>query len=115
MKFLFILTQIEENWAKAPPGEGERVYQQYMELEEELKQRGKLIESVRLRPRNEAKTFQNLPNGKRRLIDGPFVENKEAIGGLYVLNCASFDEALEWAKRMPNYGHGSIEIRPFWE
>lgn len=55
MKFLFILTQVEDAWAKTPPGEGERVYQQYM------------------------------------------------------------DEALEWAKRMPNYGHGSIEIRPFWE
>lgn len=36
-------------------------------------------------------------------------------GGFYVLECASMDEALEWAKRMLNYGHGSIEIRPFWK
>jgi hypothetical protein len=46
MKFLFILTQIEDAWAKATPGEGERVYQQCMALERELKSQGKFVESV---------------------------------------------------------------------
>ena len=56
MRFLLFLTQIEEAWEKAPPGEPERVYEQYMEVERELKEQGKLVESLRLRSRNEAKT-----------------------------------------------------------
>ncbi|MCI0698249.1 YciI family protein [candidate division KSB1 bacterium] len=115
MQFLFLLTQIEEAWTKAPPGEGERVYQQYMALEREMKEQGKLVASVRLRPRSEAKTLRNLANGKRQLVNGPFADTEEALGGYYILECASMDEALAWAERMPNYGHGSIEIRPFWE
>jgi hypothetical protein len=115
MKFLFLLTQIEEAWAKAAPGEGERVYQQYMALEREMKEQGKLVASVRLRSRSEAKTLRNLANGKRQLVNGPFADTEEVVGGYYILECTSMDEALKWAERMPNYGHGSIEIRPFWE
>ena len=115
MKFLLLLTQVEEAWAEAPPGEGERVYQQYMALESELKSEGKFVDSVRLRPSGEARTLHNLPNGKREFVHGPFVESKEAIGGFYVLECSSMEEALGWAAQMPNYGHGSIEVRPFWE
>ena len=115
MKFLFILTQIEGAWATAPPGEAERVYQEYMALERELREQNKFIDSVRLRPCGEAKTIRNLANGEREMVDGPYIQGREAIGGYYVLECDSMDEALAWAKRMPNYGHGSIEIRPFWE
>ncbi len=115
MKFLLLLTQIEEAWEEAPPGEGERVYQQYLVIERELKAQGKFVDSVRLRPRREAKTLRNLPDGKRDATDGPCFDSKEAIGGFYVLDCASLEEAMEWARRMPNYGHGAIEVRPFWE
>jgi len=115
MKFLFILTHIEEAWAKAPSGERERVYPHCRALERELKTRGTLVHSGRLRPRSEAKTLRNLANGTRKLVDGTYTDTEEVMGGYYVLECASIDEALEWAKRMPNYGHGSIEVRPFWE
>lgn len=114
MKFLFILTHVEDAWKEAP-GEAERVYQQYMDLESELKSKKKFIDSVRLRPCADAKTIRNLPGGKRTTSDGPWTNAKEAMGGYYVLDCDSMAEALNWAQRMPNYGHGSIEIRPFWE
>lgn len=115
MKFLFLLTQIEEAWDTSPPGEAERVYEQYMAIERELKAQGKFVESVRLRSRSEAKTLRNLLAGQREIVDGACFDAKEAIGGFYVLDLASMDEALEWAGRMPNYGHGAIEIRPLWE
>jgi hypothetical protein len=115
MKFLLLLTQIEEAWDTSPPGEAERVYQQYMAIERELKAQGKFVDSVRLRSRREAKTLRNLLSGQRELVDGPCFDSREAIGGFYVLDCASMEEAVEWASRMPNYGHGAIEIRPFWE
>ena len=115
MRFLILLTQVEEAWEKAPPGEGDRVYQQYLAVERELKEAGAFVDSFRLRPRSEAKTLRNLPDGEREFIDGPCFESKEAIGGLYIFECASMEEAVGWAKRLPNYGHGAIEVRPFWE
>ena len=115
MRFLLILTQIQEKWAEAPPGEGERIYQEYMSVERELKAQGKFVDSLRLRFKNEGKTVRNLADGKRTVVDGPFTESKESMGGLYILECASMDEALAWAQRLPNYGHGAIEIRPIWE
>ena len=115
MKFFFLLTHVEEAWAKAPPEEAENVYQQYMELEREMRAQGKLIESVRLRTCKEAKSIHNLPGGQRKFVDGPYNNSKEVMGGFYVLECVSMEEAYEWAMRMPNYGHGSIEVRPVWE
>jgi hypothetical protein len=50
-------------------------------------------------------------NGSLSLHDGPFAESKEWLGGLYVLECASMDEALEWARRL-RFIPGSIEVRP---
>jgi len=115
MRFLFLLTQIEEAWDTAPPGEAERVYEQYMAIERELKAQGKFVESVRLRSRTEAKTLRNLLSGQRETVDGSCFDSKEAIGGFYVLDLDSMEEAINWANRMPNYGHGAIEIRPIWE
>ena len=50
MRFLLFLTQVETAWESAPTGEPERVYEQYMKVESDLKAQGKLIESLRLRP-----------------------------------------------------------------
>jgi hypothetical protein len=115
MKFMMILTQVEEAWKDAPPGAGERVFQQYMELERKLTAEQKLISSTRLRPAVEAKTLRNLPQGERTITEGPWTNTNEVMGGFYILDCVSMEEATEWAKRMPNYGHGSIEVRPIWE
>jgi len=115
MKFLFLLTQIEAAWEQAPLGEGGRVYEEYMTLERELRAQSKFVESIRLRSRGEAKTLRNLADGRRELVDGSCFDAKESIGGFYVLDCESMEEAVDWANRMPNYGHGAIEIRPLWE
>jgi hypothetical protein len=115
MRYLFILTQDEGAWEHGPAGEAERVYEEYMALERELRESGALLESVRLRPSTEARTLRNLPGGKRGHTPGPYVQSAEALGGFYILECGSLDEALRWAERMPNYGHGSIEVRPVWD
>jgi hypothetical protein len=115
MRFLLILTQVETAWGRAPEGEVQRVYERYMEVERDLRAQGKLIESVRLRPCMEARTLRNGPGARRPIEHGPFSDTNEAIGGLYLLECESLDEAVMWAERLPNYGHGSIEIRPVWD
>jgi hypothetical protein len=49
---------------------------------------------------------------KRRVIDGPFAETKEQLGGFYLVDCPSLDEAIEASAKMPVGDDGSVEIRP---
>ncbi|MBA3788009.1 MAG: hypothetical protein H0X21_04865, partial [Actinobacteria bacterium] len=46
------------------------------------------------------------------VTDGPFVESKEALGGYFLLECTSIDDAVDWAARIPGADHGAIEVRP---
>ncbi|HEV2873829.1 MAG TPA: YciI family protein [Thermoleophilaceae bacterium] len=56
--------------------------------------------------------------GERKVINGPFAETKELLGGYWVWEVKSMDEALEWVKRMPSPDEGVegiVEIRPVFE
>ena len=46
------------------------------------------------------------------MTDGPYAELKEALGGYYLFDCDSIDEALDWAARIPAAEHGAVEVRP---
>lgn len=52
--------------------------------------------------------------GRRAVFDGPFLESKEVIGGLFFMRMASMDEAVEWATTSAFVDHGSLEIRELW-
>jgi hypothetical protein len=52
--------------------------------------------------------------GRRAVFDGPFLESKEVIGGIFFLGMASLDEAVDWASRSEFVKHGSLEIRELW-
>lgn len=56
-------------------------------------------------------TTLRLRDGKPLVTDGPFVESKEVLGGFYLLECGSLDEALEWAARIPDARLGGVEVR----
>ena len=59
-----------------------------------------------------------LADGKRTVVDGPFAETKELIAGFWIWQCASLDEAIEWAKRCPDPMPGeesTLEIRRIFE
>jgi hypothetical protein len=51
-------------------------------------------------------------SGERLVTDGPFAETKEFLGGYYIFECKTIDEALDWAAKIPGAKHGSIEVRP---
>jgi hypothetical protein len=53
-------------------------------------------------------------DGKRLVTDGPFAETKEAVGGFDLIECDSFDEAVEIAASHPIAQFGAIEVRPLW-
>jgi len=53
-------------------------------------------------------------DGKRLVTDGPFIESREQLGGIFVVDCADLDEAIGWAARCPGALHGTVEVRPVW-
>ncbi len=54
--------------------------------------------------------------GEDRVVtDGPFAETKEVLIGYYLLDVPDLDEALKWARELPNLSYGSVEVRPLME
>ena len=64
-----------------------------------------------LQPPHTATTLR-MSGGKRQIQDGPFADSKEQLGGYFVINVGSLDEALEWAARSPTAATGAVEVRP---
>jgi hypothetical protein len=85
----------------------------YGAFTQEVTQKGVLRGGNRLRRAPEAKTVR-VRHGRTLTSDGPYAETKEQIGGYYLLDCQSFDEALEFAAKIPNAKNGCIEVRPVW-
>ena len=51
-------------------------------------------------------------DGRQAIHDGPYAETKELLGGFYVIDVPSLDDAIGWAKQIPLSAHGAIEVRP---
>ncbi|MBA4045142.1 MAG: hypothetical protein C0471_12090 [Erythrobacter sp.] len=84
----------------------------HMKLAEDLIAAGVPFSGERLKPAATATTIR-WDNGAASLHDGPFAETHEELGGFYIIDVASLDAALEWAKRIP-VPKGGIEVRPIW-
>lgn len=94
--------------AEADAPVGEELFAAYMKYNEDLMKAGVLIASEGLNP-NGARARVGVVGGKRTVLDGPFAESKELIGGFYLIEVASKEEAIEWALRCP-VGFGSAEV-----
>lgn len=84
----------------------------HIKLAEDLIAAGVHFSGERLKPADTATTLR-FDHGSVTLHDGPFAETHEELGGFYIIDVASLDEALEWAKRIP-VPKGSVEVRPIW-
>ena len=60
-------------------------------------------------------TTVRVRDDERLVTDGPFADTKEWLAGYYLIDVADLDAALEWAAKMPNIAHGSVEVRPLME
>lgn len=83
----------------------------YADFTQKVIAEGKLVSGESLQAVETATTV-SVRDGKRTITDGPFAETKEQLGGYYVLDCASLDEALDYAAQIPSAEHGRIEVRP---
>ena len=78
---------------------------------EELVKAGVMLAGEGLRPSSKGARVR-FSSGKRTVIDGPFTETKELLGGYFLADCKDLDQAIELAQRVPLVSRGSVEIRP---
>lgn len=78
----------------------QELFSKYMKFNEELHKAGVLIASEGINPERKGARV-GVAGGKRTVVDGPFTETKELIGGFYIIEVASLDEAISWALRCP--------------
>ena len=86
----------------------------FMAYTDAMKQAGVLVASNRLRPTSSA-TSVRVTDGKTQVLNGPYAETREQLGGYYLIETADLDAALSWASRCPGAAYGTIEVRPIWQ
>lgn len=85
----------------------------YTAYSEALRKANVLRGSNRLRPADTATTVR-LRDGKTEVLNGPFIETREQLGGYFLIDVPNLDAALDWAARCPGASHGAVEVRPVW-
>ena len=91
----------------------EAIVQGHGRFAQELHAAGKMVHGERLRPDTDASRVR-FKAGQRQIMDGPFTETKEALGGFYLIECDTKQEALDWAKKIPLGEGGFIDVVPVW-
>jgi hypothetical protein len=111
MKFMLLLWGDESAWQDMSEEDAAAEMARWDDYTKKLEAAGALVSGEGLQPSATSKTLR-VENGRQFVTDGPFAETKEQLGGFYVIECASFDDALEWASKLPSAEFGSTEIRP---
>ena len=111
MEYLALIHADRSVWETMTDAERDAAYEQYGEFAEAARAAGVLVGGEELAPTASATTVR-VRDDERLVTDGPYAEVKEALGGFFILACASFDDALDWAARIPAAEHGAVEVRP---
>ena len=80
---------------------------------EAMKKAGIYVVGERLRGATTTTTVR-VNHGKTQVVDGPYAEAKEQLGGFHVIDVPDLDTALAWAARCPSATRGTVEVRPVW-
>jgi hypothetical protein len=80
---------------------------------EAMKKAGIYVVGERLRAASST-TSVRVAGGKTHVIDGPYAEAKEQLGGFHIIDVPDLDTALAWAARCPSASRGVVEVRPIW-
>lgn len=110
MTYMLLIVEPIEQRNERTEAEGRAVYDQMLDFAGDLKSRGLLIDAQSLASTNRASRVQ-VRGGERRLVDGPFAEAKEMVGGFFLLNCSTREEALDIAAACPAAEWCTVEVR----
>jgi len=114
MQYLFLLHVDESGWPKLSREQQQQGMAAYAAYTDALQKAGVLKGANRLDFSSRATTVR-LADGKPRVVDGPFTESKEQIGGYYLIDVPDLAAATSWASRCPTANHGAVEVRAISE
>lgn len=113
MEYLLMIFAEEAGEQKMSPAETEQMMAAYLAYTRALEQAGVLRGGNRLHP-VETATVVRVQAGKTDVLNGPYAETREQLGGYYLIDVPDLDAALAWAARCPGASQGAIEVRPIW-
>jgi hypothetical protein len=111
MQYMLLIYNPPGDWESMPAEQRQAISNEYFTFTEELKASGKLVGGDALQPISTATSVQ-IRDGETLTTDGPFAETKEVLGGYYLIDVDTLDEALEWGAKVPGAKYGTIEVRP---
>jgi hypothetical protein len=114
MKFMLLCYDDEAAWDKAGQAALQAAMQEAVQLTHELAAKGQYVAAAPLHPAATA-TSVRIRDGKRLVTDGPFAETREILGGYYVIDVPTREEAIAIAARHPGARLGAVEVRPLME
>jgi hypothetical protein len=114
MRFLCAVYVEPKTMEMLSPAEGAALDRDSLAYDEELRRSGHYLASDALQHVTAARTVR-VRNGKLSVIDGPFAETKEQLGGFILIEARDLDEAVELASQIPMAKHRTIEVRPVME
>jgi len=112
MRYMLTIFGDESGREDVTPEEMKAGMQPWSEYGRQITEAGVYVAGEGLQPSATATTLRRTGESEHAVTDGPFAETKEQLGGFYLLDCANLDEALEWARKIPNQEGGSVEVRP---
>jgi hypothetical protein len=113
MQYMALIYADDAAWDGVSDEERASVYSRYQALAEDARAAGVMKGGDELGPTRDATTVR-VRDAQMLVVDGPYAEAKEVLGGYFLFECATIDDAVEWAARMPAAEHGAVEVRPVY-
>jgi hypothetical protein len=112
MQYLILLWGDEEGERALGDAERRTIVEAHVDFARRLREAGAHAHGAALAAPATGKTLRRRRDGRPLVTDGPFAETKEQLGGFYVVECASVEVALEWARQVPASPGLVVEVRP---
>ena len=113
MQYMLLIYSNEAGMQAASKTDVEQMMAAYGAYGEAMKKAGVIRGGDRLQPSTSATTMR-VADGKSKVLNGPYAETKEQLGGYFMIDVPDLDTALTWAARCPGASHGVVEVRPLW-
>ena len=114
MQYMLLIYGAEDAAPSPESPEGQAEFGAWMDYDRRLRESGRFVAGAPLQGTQTATTVR-VRDGEDVVTDGPFAETKEVLVGYYLVDVAHLDDALKWARQMPNISYGSVEVRPIME
>jgi hypothetical protein len=113
MQVMALIYGDASRWDAFSAEQKKAAYEQYRVFADEAEKAGVMAGGAELASTRDATTVR-VRDGETLVTDGPYAEVKEALGGYFLLECETMDEAVEYAAKIPGAEHGAVEVRPVY-